>query len=93
MKDAIVLTPPNDAPPVKRVWMFVSRDKEGRENVCGSLMGELGIQPLMTGNKRVLKLMMPGALALAKECQGTDRTIELLVFTCRKEVVDWEGEL
>lgn len=92
-ENTIVLTPPNDAPAVKRVWMFVSRDKEGRENVCGSLMGELGIQPLMTGNPKILRMMMPAAHALARECAGTDRTIELLCFTCRKEVMDWEAEL
>jgi hypothetical protein len=93
MSDVMILTPANTAPPVKRVWMFVSRDAEGRENVCGSLMGELGIQPLMTGNPRLLKKFMPVARELARQCAGTERTIELLVFTCRKEVVDWEAEL
>lgn len=93
MIDTLLLTPPNNGPEVKRVWMFVSRDKDGRENVCGSLMGSLGTQPLMTGNPRVLAKMIPVAQEIARMCEGTDRTTELLVFTCRKEVMDWEGEL
>jgi hypothetical protein len=89
MNDTIVLTPPNDLPVAERVWMFVSRDKQGRENVCGSLMGELGIQPLMTDSPRVLKLMMPWARRLAAECAGTDRTIHLLSFSHREEIEGW----
>jgi hypothetical protein len=42
VSDTIVLTPPNTTPPVERVWMFVSRDAAGQENVCGFLMGALG---------------------------------------------------
>jgi hypothetical protein len=89
MSDTIVLTPPNTAPPVERVWMFVSRDEEGRENVCGSLMGALDSQPLMTGNPRVLELMKPFAQELAEACAGTGRTIHLLCFTNREELEDW----
>lgn len=88
MIDAIVV-PPNTEPPVQRVWMFVSRDEAGRENVCGVLMGSLGSQPLMTGNPRVLEMMKPAARMLAKESVGTGRTIHLLSFTNREELEDW----
>jgi hypothetical protein len=89
MSDTIVLTPPNTAPPVERVWMFVSRDEEGRENVCGVLMGPLGQQPLMTINPRVFELMKVAARELEEACQGTGRTIHLLCFTNREELEDW----
>jgi hypothetical protein len=85
----IVLIPPNDAPPVECVWMFVSRDAAGNENVCGTLMGPLGSQPLMTGNSRVLELMKPSARLLAGACTGTGRTIHLLCFTHREEIEGW----
>lgn len=88
MSETIVLTPPNTAPPVERVWMFVSRDEEGRENVCGSLIGSLGTQPLMTGNPRVLELMKPFARELEEACPA-GRTIHLLCFTNREELEDW----
>jgi hypothetical protein len=89
VKKGILLTPPNTAPPVERVWMFVSRDAVGQENVCGSLFGELGTQPLMTGNAKILEMMKPHARAIAEQCKGTDRTIHLLSFTNREEIGDW----
>lgn len=82
----LILTPPNDGDPVERVWMFVSRDKQGRENVCGSLMGALGIQPLMTGNPKTLEVMKAAARALADATEGTGRTVHLLSFAGREEV-------
>jgi hypothetical protein len=36
-----IQNPPNTAPPVERVWMFISRDAEGRENVCGAHREEI----------------------------------------------------
>lgn len=88
-KDTLVITPPNDAPPVECVWMFVSRDKEGRENVCGSLMGDLGVQPLMTGNRRIFQMFKPLARQLAAEAESCGRTIHLVRFTNREEVEEW----
>lgn len=89
MSDVIVLTPANDAPPVERVWMFVSRDAEGRENVCGSVMGPLGTQPLMTGNPRVLEKMKTFAAEISRQLEGTGRTIHLLSFSNREEIEGW----
>jgi len=89
MNDVILLTPPNTAPPVERVWMFVSRDIEGRENVCGSVIGELGTQPLITGNPRMLELFKPVAAEMARQTAGTGRTIHLLSFTGREEIEGW----
>lgn len=86
-----VIVPPNTAPPVERVWMFVSRDEAGRENVCGVLMGPLlGSQPLMTGNPKVLELMKPIARKLADEAAGSGRTIHLLSFNNREELEGWQ---
>lgn len=89
MSDPIILRQPNDAPPVDRVWMFVSRDSAGRENVIGSLIGYLGTQPLMTGNLKTLELMKPLAAAVAKQCEGSGQSIHLLCFTTREEVQGW----
>lgn len=80
--------PPNNAPPVERVWMFVSRDAEGMENVCGANMGAvLGWQPLITGNPKIHELHK----VLARKFAGavTDKTIHLLVFTKREEIEGW----
>ena len=90
MSDMLVLTPPNDAPPVERVWMFVSRDEQGRENVCGCIMGELGTQAMMTGNPRVLEIMKPFARRLARQAARSGKTIHLLSFTTREEVEGWQ---
>lgn len=89
MIDMAVIAEKNNAPPVERVWMFVSRDAQGRENVCGSLMGELGVQPLMTGNPRILEIMKPLAARAASLCEGSGQTLHLLCFTQREEVEGW----
>jgi hypothetical protein len=86
--EIIVATPPNDGPPVDCVWMFVSRDEQGRENVCGSLMGYLGTQPMITGNPRTLELMTTLAREMRKQLPP-DRTMHLLKFTNREEVENW----
>ena len=79
--------PPNTAPPVERVWMFVSRDAEGRENACGARIGDLGWQPLITGNPKILEIHK----VLARKFAYTvpDKTIHLLVFTKREEIEEW----
>ena len=79
--------PPNNAPPVERVWMFVSRDAEGRENVCGALIGEIGWQPLITGNPKVHELHKAFARRFGEA--APDKTIHLLVFTKREEIEGW----
>ena len=91
MNDPAILTPPNDGQGYDQVWAFISRDQDGKENVCGSLMGELGTQPLMTGNPRVLELMKPMARAMARQLQanGSNLTIHLVKFTTREEIEDW----
>lgn len=88
-EDTVILTPANDAPPIECVWMFVSRDEQGRENVCGSLMGYLGTQPLMTGNPRILEKFKPVARKIAASAERSGRTIHLLRFTNREEVEGW----
>jgi hypothetical protein len=87
--DVIVETPPNDAPAMDEVWVWVSRDKEGRENVCGSLIGSIGTQPLMTGNPRIFELMRPLAQELRAHAEATGRTIHLLRFSARQEIPEW----
>jgi hypothetical protein len=73
---------------MEKIWVFVSRDKEDKENVCGSLSGALGKQPLMTGNAKTLELMKPLARALAAAAPP-DKTIHLLTFSNREEVTEW----
>jgi hypothetical protein len=79
--------PPNTAPPPDRVWMFVSRAAEGRENVCGGLMWELGWQPMITGNPKVHEIHKAFARRMADA--DTGKTIHLLVFTNRTEIESW----
>lgn len=90
--DTLVITPPNDAPPVECVWMFVSRDKEGRENVCGSLMGDLGVQPLMTGNRQAARSrgrnFRPHHSPVALHKPGRDRGLAMT----RAEHLAWAKE-
>ncbi len=89
--DPIVVTPPNDGDGYNQVWAFISRDQDGKENVCGSLMGELGTQPMMTGNPKVLKLMTPMAQAMARQLKtsGSKLTIHLVRFSKREEIEGW----
>lgn len=84
-----IIVPPNTGPPIEKVWMFISRDKEGHENVCGGYMGALGTQPMITGNPRVLEIMRPIAAFLAEESEPLGRTIHLLEFTNRQEITEW----
>lgn len=86
----VVLSPENTAPPVERVWMFVSRDESGRENVCGCVMGELGWQPMITGNPKVFEIFQRLVKELALEsCAPGGKTIHLLSFTHREEIEGW----
>ncbi|MEK6397959.1 MAG: hypothetical protein V4734_07725 [Terriglobus sp.] len=89
MNGILVVDEPNTAPPVEHVWMFISRDRNGNENVCGSVIGELGTQPLMTGNPEILALMKPYAQRIREALKGTGKTIHLLEFTQRTEVEEW----
>jgi hypothetical protein len=81
--------PPNTGDRMEKVWVFISRDAEGRENVCGSLMGPMGAQPLMTGNPKILELMKPIARDMALANEHTGRTIHLICFSNREEIVGW----
>jgi len=85
---AVTLTP-NTGPPMKEVWAFVSRDKEGRENVIGGVLGGgLGSIQLITGNPDTLKIFT----RLAKEVEAAAagvQTIHLLHFTNREEIEEW----
>jgi hypothetical protein len=84
---AVILNPPNTGERVERVWMFVSRDAEGKENVCGAMLGVMGWQPFITGNPHILELMKAPARKLAKS--ETGKTIHLLSFGVREEVEGW----
>lgn len=89
----ILENPPNTAPPVEKVWMFVSRDAEGHEHVCGAEIGSLGLQPMVTGNERMLeKVFKPIAARTLASMEGTGKTLHLLEFTSRKEVIDWQAK-
>lgn len=87
--DMGILNPPNTGDPVEQVWMFVSRDLVGKENVIGSLMGSLGTQPLVTGNWKTLQIFLPFARQIERQMAGTGKTIHLLTFSNRKEVIGW----
>ena len=87
--DVFVETPANTAPPVEAVWMIVSRDQEGRENVCGSLLGPLGFTPFMTGNPAILERFRALIPNLARTAAQEGRTIHLLRFGQREEIESW----
>ena len=80
-----LLTPPNTAPPMTEVWAIVSRDEQGRENVCG-VESPIYIQ-FMTGNEAVWKEhLLPIAKQMKKLAKGSGRTIHALHFTHREEI-------
>lgn len=90
--ETVVLRPPNDGPPMERVWAFVSRDAAGHENVCGVVMGPMGQQPLITGNPRVLEQFKEIAREIAKATAAEvddGRTVHLLSFSNREEIEGW----
>lgn len=88
----IIDNPPNTAPPVEKVWMFVSRDAEGHEHVCGAEIGFMGMQPLITGNEHMLeKVYKPLAVRTLPFMESTGKTLHLLEFSNRKEVTDWQN--
>lgn len=87
----MIENPPNTAPPVEKIWMFVSRDAQGHEHVCGAEIGGVGIQPMITGNERTLaRVFMPMALKTLPLMELTGKTLHLLEFTNRKEITDWK---
>jgi hypothetical protein len=87
--ETLIDNPPNTGQPVERVWMFVSRDVDGRENVCGALIGEIGMQPLITANPRIHGMHRALAAHLRAAEPETGKTIHLLVFTHREEIEEW----
>ncbi len=84
----VVEVPPNTGPPMKEVWVFVSRDKDGKENAIGCVMGPLGATPMITGNSDTLKIFKRLARETQLACEGV-QTIHLLRFTNREEIEEW----
>lgn len=89
--ESIIDMPPNTGPKMTEIWAFVSRDQQGRENVCGASLGAPGsfdMQPLMSGNPKIIEIMKPIAKVLQQHLPA-GRTIHLLRFTNREEIQDW----
>jgi hypothetical protein len=84
----IVKVTPNTGSPMKEVWAFVSRDKEGRENAIGCTLGPLGATPMITGNPDTLKIFKPLVAEVREAAKGV-QTIHLLHFTNREEIEEW----
>jgi hypothetical protein len=80
---------PNDGPPIREVWAFVTRDTAGRENVIASILGILGSTPLITGNARTFEIFKRLAVEVRTELAGTDQTVHLLHFSNREEIEKW----
>ena len=76
---------PNTHPRMEAYYVFMSRDEAGQENVMGCLMGVLGMQPLATGNLRVLEAFKIEARRAAAELKGK-QTIHLVRFSNREDI-------
>ena len=90
MAKNIIISNLNTAPAMTDVWVFVSRDKDGQENVVGSTFAAMGQQPMMTGNPKILKLFkkhMEEARDQLKKSKA-DQSIHLLHFSNREEI-EW----
>jgi hypothetical protein len=84
--DTVLMNPPNTGASVERVWMFVSRDELGKENVCGFITA-LGATPMITGNPDKLENFKILAREIAATATG--KTIHLLTFSNREELEGW----
>jgi hypothetical protein len=59
------------------------QDAEGREAVCGAVLGEMGLQPLMSSDPKNIEMMKP----LARQLQQLqEKRIALVRFSNREEV-------
>lgn len=86
--NTLIDIPGNTNPPVERVYAFVSRDPQGREHICGCLMGVLGMQPMVTADVGLLIRMTEEAHTL-RDNMPKEYSIHLLSFTNREEIEGW----
>jgi hypothetical protein len=81
---------PNTGPPMKEMWAFVSRDREGRENAIAMGVVGVGMTQFVTGNAKTLALFKTLVLEHLEELErGGEQTIHLLRFTKREELDGW----
>ncbi|MCK1670368.1 hypothetical protein [Bradyrhizobium sp. 150] len=77
-------SPPNTQLRIDEVYMFISIDETG-EGVCGAQITPQLVMPLIAADKTRLDAMMTYAQHIAS---STGKTIKLLKFTARHEVMD-----
>ena len=88
MKTTIHHTP-NTGPKIEQIWAFISRDRNGKENVIGGHVGVLGLTPLMTGNPRTFEVFRSIVEPVREELEAAGQTVHLIRFTIREEIVEW----
>lgn len=75
--------PPNIAP-VTEIFAVVSRDREGKEGICATLLPGLGSIPALTGRENLARLLLQKC---REDMKGkTDKTIHLIRFINREEI-------
>lgn len=78
--------PENTGPQMEQVWVFITRDKEGHENVIG--IERIG--PFITGNPRTFELMKEAVRQhILPHVAETGKTVHLLTFGGRSEILGW----
>jgi len=58
---------PKNEQEIHEVWAFLSRDPDGTQGICASIISHLGSTPLITGKASVVEKMKPLAAAIARE--------------------------
>jgi hypothetical protein len=84
---SILIDNPPNTKPLKRLFVFVSRDAEGREGILAGTLPSLGLQPLIAGSELTLAVMKE--LAKLVEYRIPGKTIHLLEFCTSREIEDW----
>ena len=79
---------PNTGPMMKEVWVFVTRDAEGRENAIAGNIGMLGMTQMMTGNPKTFQLFKRIVEEARPQLEKNGQSVHLLKFTRREEIPD-----
>jgi hypothetical protein len=80
-----VLQLPNTQGEIRECWAFVSRDSDGKEGVVGSIVGTLGMQPLMSSSWARIESFMPYAHKIREMSPFEVKLVKFIKY----EEVDW----
>lgn len=75
--DRIEIHDPGNEIDIQDLYAFLSVDEEGRQGICGTSLGSLGMTPLVTGKASLVQAMQDIARQISRE---TGKRVHLYRF-------------